>query len=313
MTDRLSLNGRDLLTIADLSAPELSCLVEKAFSVKHSAPDGAALAGVPVALLFEKPSLRTRASFEFGLGGLGARPVYFDLSGDRIGVRESVKDYAMNLERWCSAIVARVYSHSVLEEMAAHASVPVVNALSDREHPCQALADMLTLSEAMGTLAGVRLAYIGDGNNVCRSLMLAAAGLGVRVTVVTPEGHGPGEHHERLASSLAAHAGGSVAFWHDPAAVRGHHAVYTDTWVSMGDDPAKAQAFGRYRVDEAMMALASDGIRGGSWFMHCLPAARGSEVDAAVIDGTRSLVYEQAENRMHAQNALMIELLGRGS
>jgi ornithine carbamoyltransferase len=312
MSEISSLRGRDLLSVADLSAPELSRLVERAFSAKHAATGAAALAGVPVALLFEKPSLRTRASFEFGLGRLGARPVYFDLSGDRIGARESVKDYAMNLERWCSAIVARVYRHGVLEEMAAHAGIPVINALSDREHPCQALADMLTLREAMGTLAGVRIAYIGDGNNVCRSLMLAAAGLGVRITVVTPEGHGPGEDAERRAAALAARSGGSVACWNDPAAVRGHHAVYTDTWVSMGDDPAKARAFGRYRVDEAMMALASDGVAGGSWFMHCLPAARGSEVEAAVIDGTRSLVYEQAENRMHAQNALMIELLGRG-
>ncbi len=312
MITRSALVGRDLLSVLDLSGDEIAGLVTSAIKLKSSPPDRTLLAGARVAVLFEKPSLRTRASFEFGLVGLGAYPAIFDLAPSRIGERESVKDYAMNLERWCDAIVARVFDHAVLEEMARHASVPVVNALSDREHPCQALADLLTIRESLGTLTGRRLAYIGDGNNVCHSLMLAAASVGTHVTVVTPEGHGPAEGFVEAARARGGETGARVRIAHDPEAVRGHDAVYTDTWVSMGDDAAKAQWFEPFRVDETLMSIAADGAQGDPIFMHCLPAARGREVAAAVIDGPTSVVYDQAENRMHAQNALMLALLGRG-
>ncbi|MGP1272951.1 MAG: ornithine carbamoyltransferase [Phycisphaerales bacterium] len=317
-TAAASLTGRDLLGIADLDAPGVLSLINRAMKLKAAPLDPAALAGIGVAMLFEKPSLRTRASFEFGLARLGANAVYFDLGGDRIGARESVKDYAMNLERWCDAIVARVHSHEVLEELAQHASVPVVNALSDIEHPCQALADLLTLRESLGTLGGHRVAYIGEGNNVCHSLMLAAASVGLGCTVVTPEGHGPDERILAEAQRRAAAAGTAVRVAHEPDAVRAHDAVYTDTWFSMGaaehsngNGRPREELFAPFTVDESLMAIASDGLETPSRFMHCLPAKRGREVAASVIDGPHSLVYEQAENRMHAQNALMIALLGR--
>lgn len=306
-----TLVGRDLLSILDLSSDEITGLVSSAIKLKSSPRDRTALAGVGVAVLFEKPSLRTRASFEFGLAGLGAHPGVFDLAPSRIGERESVKDYAMNLERWCDAIVARVFDHGVLVEMARHASVPVVNALSDREHPCQALADLLTIRESLGTLAGKRLAYIGDGNNVCHSLLLAAASVGMHVTVITPDGHGPSGEVVGHARERASASGGFVHIEHEPDAVRGHDVVYTDTWVSMGSDGADAHRFEPFRVDATLMSVASDGVDGDAIFMHCLPATRGQEVSAEVMDSPMSVVYDQAENRMHAQNALMLALLGR--
>ncbi|MEL6795224.1 MAG: ornithine carbamoyltransferase [Planctomycetota bacterium] len=311
-----TLVGRDLLSILDLTPDEIAGLVTAAIKLKSSPPDRTLLAGVGVSVLFEKPSLRTRASFEFGLAGMGAHPAIFDLAPTRIGERESVKDYAMNLERWCDAIVARVFDHGVLEDMARHASVPVVNALSDTEHPCQALADLLTIREALGTLAGKSIAYIGDGNNVCHSLMLAAASVGMRITVITPDGHAPSERFVQAAKDRANETGGSVRVAHEADAVRGHDVVYTDTWTSMGQSESNAKWFEPFRVDDTLMSIAADGTNRGSdadpIFMHCLPATRGREVAASVIDGPASVVYDQAENRMHAQNALMLALLGKG-
>ncbi|MEO1584992.1 MAG: ornithine carbamoyltransferase [Planctomycetota bacterium] len=312
MNSVAALTGRDLLSIGDLACDEVASLVTSAVKLKGAPPDRSLLAGVGVAMLFEKPSLRTRASFEFGLAAFGAHPAFFDLAPTRIGERESVKDYAMNLERWCDAIVARVFDHAVLEEMARYASVPVVNALSDREHPCQALADLLTIRESLGTLSGRRLAFVGDGNNVCHSLMLAAASVGMHVTAVSPDGMGPSDEIVAASRERAATTGGSVRVSTEPDAVRGHDVVYTDTWVSMGDDAAKAERFAAYRVDERLLSMASDGLESAAIFMHCLPATRGAEVEASVIDGPASVVYDQAENRMHAQNALMLALLGRG-
>ena len=312
-----SLAGQSLLGIGDLEPQQVVKLVTDAIKLKSAPVSPDSLAGLGVAMLFEKPSLRTRASFEFGLSRLGAHTVYFDLSGDRIGARESIKDYAMNLERWCDAIVARVYEHTVLEQLAVHASIPVVNALSDREHPCQALADLLTLREALGTLAGKKLAYIGEGNNVCHSLLLAAASVGMHMTVVCPEGFGPDAEVLAAAKQRGGETGARVALSHDPGAVRGHDAVYTDTWYSMGSTHAgsngvdRESLFAPYAVNDAIMSIASDGLDHPSYFLHCLPAKRGKEVSASVIDSDRSLVYQQAENRMHAQNALMLGLFGR--
>lgn len=304
----------DLLSIDQLSGATLEALIDKAIAVKADRKLGAgALSGKSVTMLFEKPSLRTRMSFEIGLTGLGAHVVYFDHSKQKIGERESVKDYARNLERWTDCVIARVFSHAVIEEMALHARIPVVNALSDLEHPCQAVADMQTLKEQLGTFQGVRLAYVGDGNNVCHSLLLACAKLGVSMTVVSPRGFEPKFCVVKRALAAAEESGATIAMSHDVADVAGHHAVYTDTWVSMGQGhqaTLRAEAFGALQVDEEVMAQASRGLGGPSIFMHCLPAHRGQEVVDEVIDAAYSVVYDQAENRMHAQNALFIELMG---
>jgi ornithine carbamoyltransferase len=243
---------------------------------------------------------------------MGAHVIYFDHGKERIGAREAVKDYGKNLERWVDCIVARVYSQVVLDELAAAADIPVVNALSDLYHPCQALADYFTLAERAGgirSLKGYRLAYIGDGNNVCASLMHGAGKLGVEMTVICPEGYEPETAVLEESRRAAAKSGGSITIAHDPSAVKGNQAVYTDTWVSMGDEAEKVSrmaAFSDYRVDERLMATAGR----GALFMHCLPAHRGAEVTDGVIDSARSVVYDQAENRMHVQNALLLHILG---
>lgn len=307
------LAGTHMLSIADLDREQILAIVERAVARKADAGEGSPLAGRSVALIFEKPSLRTRVSFEVGLFRLGAQAVYLDHGSSPLGERESVEDLAAYLSRTVHAIVARVNSHESLRALAAASAVPVVNALSDLEHPCQALADLVTVRERLGELRGVGLAYIGDGNNVCHSLMLAGACVGMRVTVVTPEGRGPRAAFVSASERLAVASGGSVRMTSDPEAVRGHAVVYTDTWASMGGPGLTAEdrrLFEPYRVTARTMALASEGLDREAIFMHCLPAHRGDEVDADVIDGPRSMVYDQAENRLHAQNALMLALLG---
>lgn len=309
-----SLKGVDLLTLASLNADQVASIFAAAGELKRDrARFRDALAGRAVILLFEKPSLRTRVTFELGPTQMGGSALYFDHSRDRIGQRESIRDYAKNLERWFDLIVARVFSHAVLEQLAAEASIPVINALSDQFHPCQALADFLTLSERVGGVEGLRglgLAFIGDGNNVCHSLMHGAGLLGVRLTVVTPPRYEPDAEVVAEARRFAEASGGSVELSNDPAAVRGARAVYTDAWTSMGDESEASQrrrAFARYRVTPALMSRASP----GALFMHCLPAHRGEEVTDDVIDSPSSIVYDQAENRLHVQNALMLHILAR--
>lgn len=308
-----SLKGRDFLSLADLSADQIGSLFETAAATKADiGPYRRALDGKTVILLFEKPSLRTRVTFEVGPAKMGGQAIYFDHSKDRIGAREAVKDYGKNLERWLDCIVARVYSHRVLEELAEHSSIPVINALSDRLHPCQALADYFTLSERVGGIGGLRcfrLAFVGDGNNVCASLMHGAGRLGVHLTVICPPGYEPEAAITTQARAAAKASGGSITITHNAAAVKDAQAVYADTWVSMGDESetaARASAFGEYRVDGRMMAAAAK----GAYFMHCLPAHRGDEVTDTVIDSKASVVYDQAENRMHVQNALLLHVLG---
>lgn len=308
-TSLRALAGSHLLSVLDLDREQILALIGSAMSLKGAGDTGAALAGRSVALLFEKPSLRTRVSFEVGLFRLGAQAVYLDHAASPLGARESVEDLAGYLQRTVHAIVARVHSHEMLRRLAGASGVPVVNALSDLEHPCQALADLLTVREHIGGLEGVRLAYVGDGNNVCHSLVLACALAGVSVTVVTPEGHGPRAEIVEAARRIAE----GVTVTTDVGAVAGHDVVYTDTWESMGEPtltPERARAFEPYRVTPELMRLASGGHGEGALFMHCMPAHRGQEVDAAVIDGPRSVVYDQAENRLYAQNALMLALLG---
>jgi ornithine carbamoyltransferase len=308
-----SLRGGDFLSLADLDASQIAGLFRTAAQTKRDlSPHTAALAGKTVILLFEKPSLRTRVTFEVGPSKMGAHVIYFDHGKERIGDRESVKDYGRNLERWVDCIVARVFSHAVLEELAANCNVPVVNALSDQYHPCQALADYFTLAERLGgidRLRGSCMAYIGDGNNVCASLMHGAGKLGVNLRVICPKGFEPEPHVLTASRAFAGESGGSIEVTHDIGALAGCGAVYTDTWVSMGDEGEKVRrmaAFAKYRVDEKLMAVATP----GAFFMHCLPAHRGAEVTDGVIDCHTSIVYDQAENRMHVQNALLLELLG---
>jgi len=267
---------------------------------------GTALNGRTLALIFEKPSLRTRVTFEVGIVQLGGRAVY--LSGPEIGMgtRESVPDVARNLSRWVDGIAARVYSHDTVEALARHASIPVINGLSDFEHPCQALADYFTLWERGLDLGRIRLTYLGDGNNVCHSLLLLGALLGTRMTVGCPPGYEPDPRVLEKVRRL----GGQVALTSDAReAATDADVIYTDVWTSMGQEgerELRLEAFQRYQVNEPVMRFA----RPRALVMHCLPAHRGEEITDAVLDGETSIVLDQAENRLHAQKAIILDLLG---
>jgi len=287
----------------DLSREDVARLLDLASQVKRTPLRFAqALAGQYLALLFEKPSLRTRMTFELAIKQLGGDAV---VSAGPIAEREPVKDVARNLERWTQGIVARVFLQTTIDELAAWSGVPVINALSDRFHPCQALADVLTLKERFGRLDGLKLAFVGDGNNVAHSLMLTAGRLGAHVVVATPRGYEPDSALTEEASRL-----GRIAVTNDPVeAVSGAHAVYTDVWASMGQESEageRARVFAPFQVNDALMARAS----AEAVFMHCLPAKRGLETTDAVMESAQSVVFDQAENRLHAQKALLLTLLG---
>jgi ornithine carbamoyltransferase len=303
-------HGPDLLTIGSLSAAQIRTLFLTAAAVKSDIGRySTALSGRSIILLFEKPSLRTRVTFEVGPAKMGAHTMYFDHSKERIGQRESIRDYGRNLERWVDCVVARTYSHETLEQLAEHCDVPVINALSDLYHPCQALADLFTLWERFRNLQDVRIAWVGDGNNVCASLMHGAAKLGAQLTVVTPRGFEPREDVVEVCRRDGGASGATLHLTHDVAEVSGAHAVYTDVWTSMGSDgeaEARRRAFEGYQVNEDLMAKAG----ADTLFMHCLPAKRGEEVTDGVIDSPNSIVYDQAENRMHIQNSLLLHTLG---
>jgi ornithine carbamoyltransferase len=303
--------GSDLLSFAELDERTVLALFETASAMKKDyAPFSKSMAGHSAILLFEKPSLRTRISFEVGIAKLGGNAIYMDHSGQRLGERESVTDYGKNLERWVSLIVARVFRNSVVNELALAAKVPVINALCDLYHPCQALADYLTLWQRHGKVRGLRVAYVGDGNNVCHSLMHGAAILGAELVAITPKGHECDEEITAEARALAERGGGKITVTNDPDAVKGVDAVYTDVWVSMGESAHSAserKKFLRFQINEALMAKAGP----NAVFMHCLPAKRGQEVVDAVMDGPASVVYDQAENRMHAQCALMYHMFAK--
>lgn len=323
--------NKNYLSTGDLSPGQIHAVLETAQQMKACGlgPWSGALAGKTVVMLFEKPSLRTRLSFDVGLTKMGAHAIYYDAQNAKLGDRESVEDQALVIDRYADAVVARVFSHADLEQYAGTSDGPVINALSDAEHPCQALADMLTLKEAFGTLDGIKLAYIGDGNNVCNSLLLMGASLGIDVTAITPRGFEPSFELVRKASKIAETTGVTITLSHDPAKVAGHHAVYTDTWLSMGQGHQQAirdGKFAAYQVSEELMSSAGIGLGplaghggegregvcgGGAKFLHCLPAHRGEEVTPGVIDGEDSLVYDQAENRLWAQAALLAHLFGK--
>jgi len=333
----VELKGRDLLTLTQLTKPCMLELFALAAKLKHDRAVRGSFArkildNRTLILIFEKASLRTRITFETGAGLLGAHAIYMDHSQQRLGVRESIKDYGKNLERWLDLIVARVYSQTAIEELAEHADIPVINALSDRFHPCQGLADLLTLWERSdqahnqaahdSTAHPVtflqeqpRIAYVGDGNNVCHSLMHAACILGCHISVITPKGYAPDRGVIDECENLAKTNAGSLEVTTKLGAVECHHAVYTDVWVSMGqadEEGKRLKVFADYQIDGDLMAKASTGLPaawGGAKFMHCLPARRGVEVTDDVIDDATSIVYDQAENRMHAQNALLASIL----
>jgi ornithine carbamoyltransferase len=261
-------------------------------------------------MFFEKASLRTRLTFEAGINTMGGSAIFVDQTQSPLGERESLADIARNLERWVSLIVLRTYAHETITEMAEHARVPVINALSDQEHPCQALADFMTLEERFGNLRGLKFVYVGDGNNVCHSLMLTAALLGAHFTAASPKGYGPKPELAAQARRIAEQTAASVTLTQDAAAAAtGADAIYTDVCTSMGfehEATKRAPIFKPYQVNEALMARAAT----HAVFLHCLPAHRNAEVTDAVFDGPQSMVFEQAENRMHAQKALMALLLG---
>ena len=306
-----ALSGRDLTSIADLSVAEMAAIMELAHAVKKQPEDFRhALDAKQMVMFFEKASLRTRLTFETAMNTLGGNAVFVDQTASPLGERESIPDVARNLERWMQVIVLRTYSHDTVTEMAANAKVPVINALSDLEHPCQAIADFMTLEERFGSVEGLKFTYIGDGNNVCHSLMLTAAQLGAHCTVATPKNFGPKLDFIHKAMAIAETTGGSITLTQDPIkAATAADAIYTDVCTSMGQEheaTKRAPIFQPFQVNEALMQHAQPSAA----FMHCLPAHRGAEVTDAVLDGPQSIVFDQAENRMHAQKAIVLMLLG---
>jgi ornithine carbamoyltransferase len=300
----------DLLTGMEWSSAQVRELFHLAAEVKaHPDRHRSALAGRSFALIFEKPSLRTRVTFEVGIASLGGTSIFLDHTASHLGDREPIADVAKCIERWVHGIVARVFTQESLDQLAAHARIPVINALSDRFHPCQALADFFTLEERFGNLRGLKFAYIGDGNNMCHSLLSTAVRVGAHVRIATPAGYEPDAAIVADAKRAARETRGKIEILRSPEeAVAGVQAVYTDVWASMGQEQeaaAREAAFAGYQVNEALLSrAASDAV-----FMHCLPAHRGLEVTDGVMDSKRSIVFDQAENRLHVQKAILLTLL----
>ena len=301
------LGGRDFIDIADLDPEDLRRLISFARAIKSSRWSGRPLEGRHIAMLFQKPSHRTRVSFEVGIARLGGTATTLSEQDVQLGVRETVADAARVLDRYVDGVVARLRSHADLLELAASSARPVINGLTDRSHPCQVLADMVTLEEVRGPLAEQHVVYVGDGNNIATSLIEASALAGFRLTVITPPGHRPEANVLERARSIS---GGPlrVALSSALADLHDATAIYTDVWASMGHESERDErrkAFAPYQVNQAVMDAAP-----GAVFLHCLPAHRGEEVTDAVIDGPRSVVFDQAENRLYAQMAIMAELFG---
>ena len=300
----------DLLTGMEWGPAQVRELFHLAADIK-ARPDRyrGALEGKFLAMIFEKPSLRTRVTFEVGIASLGGASLFLDHTATRLGARESIRDVAKNLERMVHGVIARVFSQESLDGLAEHGRIPVINALSDRFHPCQAFSDFFTLEERFGGLRGLKFAYVGDGNNVCHSLLTIGARVGGHIRVATPAGYEPNAAIVSEARRVARETRGKVEIMRSAEeAVAGAQAVYTDVWASMGQEEESAErevAFTSYQVNEALFAqAASDAV-----FMHCLPAHRGSEVTEGVVDSERSIVFDQAENRLHVQKAILLTLL----
>ncbi|MGA8201663.1 MAG: ornithine carbamoyltransferase, partial [Candidatus Sulfotelmatobacter sp.] len=303
----------DLVSTRDLGAAGVDAVLNLAGVMKARPADfRKALSGRQMVMFFEKPSLRTRLTFEAGMAGLGGTAMFVDQRQERLDARETLSDVAHNLERWVDVIVLRTFSQQTIEGMAKHARVPVINALSDREHPCQALADYLTFIERFGDVKNRCLAYVGDGNNVAHSLLLTCACLGSSIRVATPPGYEPDPRFVADARAIAQETGAEIVLLNDPhEAVAGVDAVYTDAWVSMGqegEESERSHIFPPYQVNAQLMAEAAP----HAVFMHCLPAHRGLEVTDEVMDSEQSVIFEQAENRLHVQKAILYLLLGGG-
>ena len=304
------MNATDFLSIKDFSPSDIQYLLTLARQVKtHPTTYSEALKRKTLALIFEKPSLRTRVSFDVGIQQLGGFSIYLSPAEINLGKRESVFDVAKNLERMVQGIMIRTFAHEIVEQMAEYASIPIINGLTDYSHPCQAMADYMTMWEVKGKLDGLKVAYVGDGNNVAHSLMFAGAQLGAHVWVATPKGYEPKAEATAWSVKRGKDTGGTCNVTNDAReAVSGADVVYTDTWASMGQEAEKeqrAKIFAPYQVNAKLFAQAKpDAI-----FMHCLPAHRGEEVTDEVIDSPRSVVFQEAENRLHAQKAIMLELM----
>ncbi len=304
-----ALRGKDIIGIAELTTPEILLILDTAMLLKANKFDETQTLfakGQTLVMLFEKPSLRTRVTFEAGMTQLGGHAIYMEGTLD---VREPIKDVGMNLERWVDSIMARTFSHETIIKLAASSNIPVINGLSDKEHPCQALADFQTIMEHKGKINGVNIAFIGDGNNVANSLLLLASKVGANFCIACPKGYEPSEEIWNLALEACKISGAKISITNDPieAAVAAD-VVYTDVWISMGEEEQteeKSKDFAGFMVTPEIMSYAKP----DSIFMHCLPAHRGYEVDCAVIDGPQSVVFDQAENRLHAQKALLSLIL----
>ena len=306
------MRGRDFLSILDLTPEELQHLLQRAADLKARSRAGdrpALLGGKALALVFEKPSLRTRTTFETGMFQLGGHAVYLGPEDIQMGSRETPADVARNLERWVDGIAARVFAQKTVQALAEHARIPVINGLSDWEHPCQALAALLTIQERFGRIAGIRMAWVGDGNNTLRSLVYAGPRLGMAIVVATPEEYGLDADTLRRGRAMADAGGGDLEVTDDPvAAVRGADVIYTDVWTSMGQEGTamvRRRVFHPYQVNAALLAHAPN----HAVVTHCLPAHRGEEITDDVLDGPRSVAFDEAENRLHTQKALLVEVL----
>jgi ornithine carbamoyltransferase len=300
----------NFLSIKDFSPEEIRYLLDLAHEIKtHPSAHTGALKGKTLAMIFEKPSLRTRVSFDVGIQQLGGFSLYLSNAEINLGKRESVYDVAKNLERMVQAIMIRTYAHDIVERMAEYTNIPIINGLTDYSHPCQAMADFLTMQELKGDVAGLKIAFIGDGNNVCHSLMFAGAQLGAHVWVATPAGYEPKPEAVEWALKRGTQTGGTCTLTHDPVeAASGAKVVYTDAWASMGQEAEREErqkVFFPYQVNCDLFGHA----KYDAAFMHCLPAHRGEEVTDEVIDSPHSVVYQQAENRLHAQKAILLEFM----
>ncbi len=304
------LKGRDILSLIELSPKEIDLILKRSAIIAKRKKIPQQLKGKAVALIFQKPSTRTRVSFETAVAQLGGHPVYLSWNEMQLGRGETISDTARVLDRYVSAIMARVYSHEDLVTLAESAEVPVINGLSDKAHPCQILADLLTLIQYKKRLKGLKLAYVGDGNNVCNSLLIGCAKTGVNISVARPQGYGPDPEAVKQAEKAAEASGARVVITEDPEeAVKDSDAVYTDTFISMGMEQEKQTRLStflpKYQVTKALLSHAKP----NAIFLHCLPAHRGDEVTAEVIDGAQSAVWDEAENRLHTSKAILSLLL----
>jgi ornithine carbamoyltransferase len=308
----LSLKGRDFLTLADFSREEIMYLLKTAIELKEKHKKGIyqpVLQGKILAMIFEKPSTRTRASFEAGMIQLGGHAMYMNSADLQLGRGETIADTAKVLSRYADAIMIRTFEHAKVAELATYASIPVINGLTDDFHPCQALADLLTIYEVKGTFSGTKMVYVGDGNNVAHSLMIASAKMGIDFVIACPETYTPKKEIIRLAKEIAKSTNAKIEIIHDAKeAVKNADFIYTDVWTSMGQEKEteeRLESFKEFQVNFELVQNAKKDY----YFMHCLPAHRGEEVTAEIIDGHHSLVFDQAENRLHVQKALLKEIL----